>query len=101
MSGSGARRGGAREERQNDLPLGKRPARGTRAVCLVASSGQPARAQVESREGIALQNQILELRRQMQALQDQSGRGGGSPTYLGRGAYPRRRAAAAIWSRSC
>ena len=55
---------------------------------LVASSGQPARAQVESREGIALQNQILDLRRQMQALQDQSGRGGGSPTYLGRGAYP-------------
>ena len=48
----------------------------------------PARAQVESREGIALQNQILDLRRQMQALQDQSGRGGGSPTYLGRGGYP-------------
>jgi TolA-binding protein len=55
---------------------------------LVASPGQPARAQVESREGIALQNQILDLRRQLQALQDQSGRGGGSPTYLGRGAYP-------------
>src|SRR6476661_2083503 len=49
---------------------------------------QPVQAQVESREGIALQNQILELRRQMQALQDQPGRGGGSPTYLGRGAYP-------------
>jgi TolA-binding protein len=44
----------------------------------------PVRAQVESREGIALQNQILELRRQMQLLQDQSGRSGGSPTYLGR-----------------
>jgi TolA-binding protein len=43
---------------------------------------------VESREGIALQNQILDLRRQMQALQDQSGRGGGSPTYLGRSGYP-------------
>jgi TolA-binding protein len=55
---------------------------------LVASPGQPARAQVESREGIALQNQILDLRRQMQSLQDQSGRGGGSPTYLGRGGYP-------------
>ena len=55
---------------------------------LVACSGQPARAQVESREGIALQNQILDLRRQMQSLQDQSGRGGGSPTYLGRGGYP-------------
>ena len=55
---------------------------------LAASSGQPARAQVESREGIALQNQILDLRRQMQALQDQSGRGGGSPTYLGRAPSP-------------
>ena len=55
---------------------------------MVACSGQSALAQVESREGIALQNQILDLRRQMQALQDQSGRGGGSPTYLGRGAYP-------------
>ena len=49
----------------------------------------PARAQVESREGIALQNQILDLRRQVQALADQSGRGGGgAPTYLGRGGYP-------------
>ena len=48
----------------------------------------PAAAQVESREGIALQNQILELRRQVQTLQDQSNRGGGSPTNLGRGAYP-------------
>lgn len=47
----------------------------------------PARAQVESREGIALQNQILELRRMVQNLQDQSARGG-SPTYLGRGSYP-------------
>jgi TolA-binding protein len=47
----------------------------------------PAAAQVESREGIALQNQILELRRQIQTLQDQSNRGG-SPTYLGRGASP-------------
>ncbi|HME20590.1 MAG TPA: hypothetical protein VKI44_04380 [Acetobacteraceae bacterium] len=55
---------------------------------LLASSGRPAQAQVESREGIALQNQILELRRQVQSLQDQSGRGGGSPTYLGRGANP-------------
>jgi TolA-binding protein len=49
---------------------------------------QPALAQVDSREGIALQNQILDLRRQMQALQDQAGRGGGgTPTYLGRPAY--------------
>ncbi len=35
-----------------------------------------ARAQVESREGIALQNQILDLRRQLQILQDQAARGG-------------------------
>jgi TolA-binding protein len=51
---------------------------------------RPALAQVESREGIALQNQILELRRQVQNLQDQGGRGGGggAPTYLGRGNYP-------------
>ena len=75
---------------------------GTCAVCSGGESGQPARAQVESREGIALQNQILDLRRQMQALQDQSGRGGGSPTYLGRGALSTAAvAAAAISSRSC
>ena len=43
----------------------------------------PAWAQVESREGIALQNQILELQRQMQGLQAQGGRG---PTNLG-GSY--------------
>jgi TolA-binding protein len=54
---------------------------------VLLASTIPAVAQVESREGIALQNQILELRRQMQALQDQANRGGGSPTNLGR-AYP-------------
>jgi TolA-binding protein len=56
----------------------------------LASLRQPAWAQMESREGIALQNQIMELRRQMQLLQEQSGRGAGpSPTYLGRpGSYP-------------
>jgi TolA-binding protein len=43
---------------------------------------------MDSREAIALQNQILDLRRQMQALQDQAGRGGGGPTSLGRGAPP-------------
>lgn len=41
----------------------------------------PGWAQVESREGIALQNQILELQRQVQGLQAQGGRG--SPTNLG------------------
>ncbi len=39
---------------------------------------QPARAQVESREGIALQNQILELRHQLQVLQGQGGGDGAS-----------------------
>jgi TolA-binding protein len=56
-------------------------------VAGVASYRQPAWAQLDSREAIALQNQILDMRRQMQALQDQVARGGGgSPTYLGRGA---------------
>jgi TolA-binding protein len=43
-----------------------------------------AHAQIESREGIALQNQIYQLRAQLQALQEQSGRGGPNrpPTYL-------------------
>ncbi len=41
-----------------------------------------ARAQIESREGIALQNQILELRRDIQALQS-SGRSGGGGSSLG------------------
>jgi TolA-binding protein len=48
----------------------------------------PARAQVESREGIALQNQILDLRRQLQILQDQTARSGGTPTNLGRAPSP-------------
>ena len=44
----------------------------------------PARAQMDSREGIALQNQILELRRDMQVLRDQLSRNPGaapSPAY--------------------
>ncbi len=41
-----------------------------------------ARAQMDSREGIALQNQILELRRDLQHLRDQTGRGGGQPAYV-------------------
>jgi TolA-binding protein len=44
------------------------------SVSLGVSAG-PAWAQAESREGIALQNQILELRRDIQALRDQGGRG--------------------------
>ncbi|MBV8092064.1 MAG: tetratricopeptide repeat protein [Acetobacteraceae bacterium] len=44
----------------------------------------PARAQIESREGIALQNQIYELRRDLQILQQQQYRGAPPPSsYLG------------------
>src|SRR3954466_1575893 len=45
------------------------------AACLLTG---PALAQVDSREGIALQNQIYQLRQQLQAMQDQMVRGGGS-----------------------
>ncbi len=51
---------------------------GAAALGLVALSG-PGRAQVDTREGIALQNQILELRRDLQTLQGQAGRGGAIP----------------------
>ncbi len=50
----------------------------TRALLLTGAIivSVPARAQMDSREGIALQNQILELRRDMQQLQSEIGRGG-------------------------
>jgi len=50
----------------------------TRALLLTGAIlvSAPASAQMDSREGIALQNQILELRRDMQQLQSQVGRGG-------------------------
>jgi TolA-binding protein len=38
----------------------------------------PAYAQVDSREGIALQNQIYQLRQELKSVQDQAARGGGS-----------------------
>jgi TolA-binding protein len=38
----------------------------------------PAIAQIDSREGIALQNQIYQLRQELKALQDQMVRGGGA-----------------------
>lgn len=47
----------------------------------------PARAQIDSRDAIALQNQILELRRDMQIMRDQGGRGGGG-SQLYRGPAP-------------
>lgn len=43
------------------------------AILLLASGLSPALAQVDSREGIALQNQIYQLRQQLQQLQDQRG----------------------------
>ena len=39
----------------------------------------PAHAQVDSREGIALQNQIYQLRQDLRSLQDEIARGAGSP----------------------
>lgn len=50
------------------------------AALLGCALAGPARAQMESREGIMLQNQILELRRDMQLLQQQRG---ASPPYAG------------------
>lgn len=47
---------------------------------LALLAAAPAFGQIESREGIALQNQIQELRRDIQALQ---GRGGGGGSALG------------------
>ena len=51
---------------------------------LSAVAGGPARAQVESREGIALQNQIAELRQELQQTQQQvhqQGGGQAAPSY--------------------
>nr|WP_294528533.1 hypothetical protein [uncultured Rhodopila sp.] len=49
------------------------------AMVLLAQPPGPAFAQVDSREGIALQNQIYQLRQDLRALQDQIARGGGAP----------------------
>jgi TolA-binding protein len=57
-------------------------------LLLAGLAASPAHAQVDSREGIALQNQIYQLRQQIQGLQDQVARGGGGgggaprPTYV-------------------
>jgi TolA-binding protein len=48
------------------------------AALLVAASINPARAQVDSREGIALQNQIYQLRQELKAAEDQIAARGGS-----------------------
>lgn len=54
------------------------------AFCLAAPCvAPPAHAQVDSREGIALQNQIYQLRQELKAVADQTARGGGprQPAY--------------------
>ena len=53
-------------------------------AALVLSGAPSVQAQVASREGIALQNQILELRHELQVLRDQLGAGGGSALGAGR-----------------
>ena len=57
------------------------------SAALGLSAASPARAQMESREGIALQNQILELRHQLQDLRNQGAQGGGAPVYQTPPAY--------------
>jgi TolA-binding protein len=53
------------------------------AGCGAPMFTRPAFAQMDSREAIALQNQILDLRRQLQALSDQRGGGGGNSSLGG------------------
>jgi TolA-binding protein len=48
------------------------------ATFLLAVSIAPTQAQVDSREGIALQNQIYQLRQELKAAEDQMARGDGS-----------------------
>jgi TolA-binding protein len=56
------------------------------AVALLAITQLPttARAQVDSREAIALQNQLYQLRQEVQVLRDQVARGGGGAVSGGR-----------------
>jgi TolA-binding protein len=61
------------------------------AVAALLMASTPSWAQMETREGIALQNQILELRRDIQTLRadpgrSDPGRGGSSSSLGGRGA---------------
>jgi TolA-binding protein len=48
------------------------------ATFLLVGPMVPALAQIDSREGIALQNQIYQLRQELKSVQDQTARGGGS-----------------------
>lgn len=47
------------------------------ALLMVAVGPTVADAQIDSREGIALQNQVYQLRQELRTLQDQMSRGGG------------------------
>jgi len=70
------------------LPFPSRHAALCLGTALVLLSGGRAFAQMESREGISLQNQILELRQEVQQLQASGGGGnGGQPMAPPMGAY--------------
>ncbi len=61
------------------------------SVAVTASlAGVPASAQMDTREGIALQNQILELRRELQGMRDLPGRAqpGAGGSFLGSNGRP-------------
>jgi TolA-binding protein len=47
-------------------------------AAFVLAAAAPGYAQIESREGIALQNQIYQLRQELKSVEDQAARGGGS-----------------------
>lgn len=56
------------------------------AACVIGASllaSPPAHAQLDSREAIQLNNQVLELRRDVQSMREQMSRGGGSGSILG------------------
>jgi TolA-binding protein len=57
------------------------------ALLLAVAEPRLALAQLDSREGIALQNQIYQLRQELQQMRDQVARGGGTPSALGRAPY--------------
>jgi len=57
------------------------------ALLWLAPWPQPAHAQMESREAIGLQNQIYQLRQQIETMQRQGGGRSGGPTYLGTQPY--------------
>ncbi|MDE2515723.1 MAG: hypothetical protein KGL12_06840, partial [Rhodospirillales bacterium] len=81
------------------MPFRPADRRGLRAALLAGAAmlallvaTPPAHAQVDSREGIALQNQILELRHQVEQMRAQQGSGGGSASLLGGGSSAPRQA---------